>query len=145
MNEYHLSSEILCILPHMLVFDLHQQHQLFECLDWLHLLRPLLFEVLNENWIKDNYFFLLCLFLSFHWMTYNVYYFEYSNFCLFGFFWWFCKCLFYTVNVESDMWAQKLSPPQHSCKLWSIVVISNGFLFYASRVCYQHKWKDIWH
>ena len=38
-------SEILRILPQMLVFDLHQQHQLFECLDWLHLLGLLLFEI----------------------------------------------------------------------------------------------------
>ena len=45
MDEYHLSSGILCILPQTLVFDLYQQHQWFECLDWFHLPGPLLFEI----------------------------------------------------------------------------------------------------
>ena len=45
-------------------------------------------------------------------MTYNVYFFEYSSFCSFlEFSEEFANVIvFYLVNVESDIWAQKLSP-----------------------------------
>ena len=47
-------------------------------------------------------------------MTYNSYFFEYSSFCSFGIFEEFANVIvFYPVTVESDIWAQKLPPPQH--------------------------------
>ena len=92
-------------------------------------------------------FIILYSFSSLYCMTYNSYFFEYSSFCSFEIFWRVRKC--YSI-LSCHCWklhlgSETIPSATLSPKLWLILVISNYFLFYAKRVCYQHKWKAIGH